>query len=179
MAASATNTNRRARAWTPAAALLAALALAACDGGTGAPERNVESPDAGPGGDGGASGADPGGAGGAPGAPTATGKFCNGLTANGTNVVLTVSIGGTSPVEMSALSGTCSPPAPQPCTPFSAGAAVPVVLRYGATPLFEGILDNVAPGAEWLFIADVDSSSQPTLVAGPLKPTYQCSQVSP
>lgn len=102
-------------------------------------------------------GAGQAGGGGGDEAPTA--KFCNNVAFGEMDITLRLDI-GTAPnvVSISALTGTCTPVPPMPCTEIPAGTDIPVAMidvDASETPIATATLTTVA-GESWLLVGDVD-----------------------
>jgi hypothetical protein len=110
--------------------------------------------------------------------PHAVAKFCNDLSRNGADVVLTAEVGFPVAASFSTTTGTCFPAAPGPCQAIPSGSAIPLTLRDGPQVLWQGTINRVDAATEWILVAELDEiNGEPVLSGGPIKPEYQCSEI--
>jgi len=110
--------------------------------------------------------------------PHAVVKFCNDLSKGGADVVLTVEVGFPVAATLSASTGSCTPLAPASCQAIPLGTDVPLTLRDGSQVLWQGGMNQVESGEEWILVAELDDTSgEPTVEGGVLKPEFPCSEI--
>jgi hypothetical protein len=85
-------------------------------------------------------------------------KFCNFLTKNDSDFVVTLQIGGTS---ISALTGSCSPVGM--CSSITSGSDVPFSLLDGSTALVSGTFPTIDSGSNTLFRSKIDTDGMPNI----------------
>jgi hypothetical protein len=96
-------------------------------------------------------------------------KFCNPLSrSDNMPLDLTLEIGSTSPVTLTAASITCTPAAKQACVRVPVGKNVPLVMRNEGMRLTSIVVEEFKAGEEWIALADLTAQGAPALVAIPI-----------
>jgi hypothetical protein len=110
---------------------------------------------------------------------TAQIKFCNALALqNNGNLRLSLQVGDP-PVVMTADSGQCSTPTGSPCNTVPAGINS-VHLVDDTNQEFASGTVTIAAGEQWMMLATINNTTgDPTVIGGALKPQYTCSSVDP
>jgi hypothetical protein len=96
---------------------------------------------------------------------TALAKFCNGLSAMGAPTEITVEIGDTAPVRLTAVTGTCSSMLGQMCQTVPAG--VMETLNFFQGDQMVGTAQStIMPGEELVLLARLNAMGRPVIAVG-------------